>query len=196
MDGSGATELGQARSTERPEPPAGDEGADPPGAPPQWFTEVERRLERRIDAMVEAKSHRAVPGRNGAGPAPAVSSLSGVQPEASRVDELERQLHEGLTRVHRAVASFRTRLGGNYDDEAARAEFDAALADRLTRLQAELASVHEQRLAQVQADLGDRVDRIERAVRSMVVEIETLRAEVGHLAAVVAETAGGLEQRA
>lgn len=88
-----------------------------------------------------------------------------VGPQAERVDVLEQQLHEGLTRLHRAVAGLPGAFVAKTDLEALASRLRADLAAQLARARHQAGAGEEGGLDAVRAELHQRVQNLEQQMK-------------------------------
>ena len=112
------------------------------------LAEIEAGMAQRVDEigqqMATALSRAAVPG-----PVPG--------PEADRLDMVERQLHEGMTRLHRSLSAFHAQTVAKTDLDAVRSERTGLVRDQLARIQAEAVAAAASRLAAIEARVDERL---------------------------------------
>lgn len=118
------------------------------------LAEIEARVAHRIGEIgrqMTAALSRAAPG-----------GVPAHGPEADRLDAIERQLHEGMTRLHRSVTAFRAQSVAKTDLDAIRSELRALVKEHLTRIEAEAAAAADARLATFEAHVDERLEAIPR----------------------------------
>lgn len=117
--------------------------------------QLEATVARRLEEIGQQVAAAMARGAHG-GPAPG--------PEADRLDVVERQLHEGMTRLHRTVDGFRTQAAGRSELEALKARFEAVASEQLARARAQAVAATDARLAPLMAQVEERLDAIARQV--------------------------------
>lgn len=164
-----------------PGPPLAERIARPPVAPPPASVGDAARLaalEARLDAIrsevgaqldeelaaIEARLQQRLTeiGERVAAAGPRTTSRGSV---VGRVDELERQMHEGLTRMHRSVESSRTGTVSRIEVEALRSELRANFMAELDQLRSESAAADDARMDVVRGEFSGRLDALEQQVK-------------------------------
>jgi len=166
------------------------------------FAVLEGQLARRLQEMGEQVSAMIASAATAAAAAAAhgPQALPAIGPEADRVDALERQLHEGVTSVHRAVNAMRARAVGNVDLDALEGRMKADL-ERVARSveardaqflqRAEMKTLWDAMKASLDASLTQvRAD----AMAAATADLAAVRADIGDRLARVEETLMMLRQ--
>jgi len=103
------------------------------------LNQLDTYVSRRLDEIDQRAAVAAA-----AGPTAPPAPLTGL--EADRIDAVERQLHESMTRLHRTIDGFRTQSAGKVELEGLRSQ-----------LRAEIAQAHGQAVTAAGDVLGDAV---------------------------------------
>lgn len=86
-------------------------------------------------------------------------------PEADRVDDVERQLHEGFTRLHRTIEGFRTGSVSRAELELLRSELKASVSEQVAGLASAPAAAEDSHMDALRAELIVRVEELEQRVK-------------------------------
>lgn len=133
------------------------------------LAELEARLVHRVEEMgrqmAAALSRPAVPG---SGPPNG--------PEADRIAAIERQLHEGMTRLHRSVTAFRTQSVAKAELDVLRSELTGVIQDHLAHVRVEAVAAADGRLAALEARVDERLAAVGHSAAEAAADRDRLKA--------------------